>query len=94
VRLPGLGYDCVHVFGHGEGFYAIGVQIPEDRSRARSKALRAMPYLTQSRKEIDRKYDYRYCVLTEVFWKLVREGRHWEPIRSDAKFLASLDAVA
>jgi succinate-acetate transporter protein len=26
-----LGYDCVLVFGHCDGFYAIGVQIPEDR---------------------------------------------------------------
>src|SRR5216684_9408509 len=32
-------------------------------------------YLTQSRKEIDRKYDYRYSVLTLVFGKLIREGR-------------------
>jgi hypothetical protein len=33
--LPaGLGYDCVLVFGHCEGFYAIGVQIPEDRHRS------------------------------------------------------------
>ena len=63
-------------------------------------------YLTQSRKEIDRKYDYRYSVLTEVFEKLVREGRlreeelaglredKVESIRSHAKFLARLDAVA
>jgi hypothetical protein len=32
-------------------------------------------YLTQSRKEIDRKYDYRYSVLPLVFGDLVREGR-------------------
>ena len=32
-------------------------------------------YLTQSRREIDRKYDYRQSVLTEVLGKLVREGR-------------------
>jgi hypothetical protein len=32
-------------------------------------------YLTKSRREIDRKYDYRYSVLIEVFGKLVREGR-------------------
>ena len=32
-------------------------------------------FLTQSRKEIDRKYDYRYSVLTLVFGKLIREGR-------------------
>jgi hypothetical protein len=63
-------------------------------------------YLTQSRKKIDRRYDYRYSVLTEVFGRLVREGRlreeelaglredRLESIRSYAKFLARLDAVA
>ncbi len=63
-------------------------------------------YLTQSRKAIDRKYDYRYSVLTEVFGKLVREGRLSEEeltglgedklksIHSYAKFLARLEAVA
>jgi len=35
-------------------------------------------YLTQSRKEIDRKYDYRYSALTLVFGKLIREGRFSE----------------
>jgi hypothetical protein len=32
-------------------------------------------YLTQSRKEIDRVYDYRYSVLPLVFANLIREGR-------------------
>lgn len=32
-------------------------------------------FLTKSRKEIDRKYDYRYSVLTMVFGYLIREGR-------------------
>jgi hypothetical protein len=32
-------------------------------------------YLTESRKRIDRTYDYRYSVLTDVFGRLVREGR-------------------
>lgn len=32
-------------------------------------------YLTESRKEINRKYDYRYSVLPMVFGQLVREGR-------------------
>ena len=32
-------------------------------------------YLTERRKEIDRKYDYRYSVLPRVFGVLVREGR-------------------
>ena len=32
-------------------------------------------YLTQTRKEIDRKYDYRYPVLPLVFGNLTREGR-------------------
>jgi Photoprotection regulator fluorescence recovery protein len=57
-------------------------------------------YLTERRKEIDRKYDYRYSQLTEVFGRLLYEGRVREeelsglredklkPIRSLAKFLA------
>jgi hypothetical protein len=62
-------------------------------------------YLTQRRKEIDRKYDYRYSRLTDVFGRLLYEGRLNEQelrdladdklksIRSFAKFLAE-DAVA
>ena len=57
-------------------------------------------YLTQRRKEIDRKYDYRYSQLTQVFGRLLYEKRLREeelrglredklnPIRSLAKFLA------
>ena len=57
-------------------------------------------YLSQRRKEIDRKYDYRYSQLTHVFGRLLHEGRLREeelrglredklkPIRSFAKFLA------
>ena len=57
-------------------------------------------YLTQRRKEIDRKYDYRYSQLTQVFGRLLYEKRLGEeelrglredklkPIRSFAKFLA------
>ena len=57
-------------------------------------------YLTQRRKEIDRKYDYRYSQLTQVFGRLLHEKRLCEeelrglredklkPIRSFAKFLA------
>ena len=57
-------------------------------------------YLTERRKEIDRKYDYRYSQLTHVFGRLLHEGRVSEeelrglredklkPIRSLAKFLA------
>src|ERR1700736_4214504 len=57
-------------------------------------------YLTQRRKEIDRKYDYRHSQLTHVFGKLLYEGRLREeelrglgedklkPICSFAKFLA------
>ena len=63
-------------------------------------------YLTQRRKEIDRKYDYRYSELAHVFGRLLHEGRLSEeqlsalqeaklrPIRSYAKFLAEMDAVA
>jgi len=57
-------------------------------------------YLTQRRKEIDRKYDYRYSRLTDVFGRLLYESRLKEQelrgldddklksIRSIAKFLA------
>ena len=56
-------------------------------------------YLTQRRKEIDRKYDYRYSQLTHVFGRLLHESRVSEEelrglrenklksIRSLAKFL-------
>ena len=56
-------------------------------------------YLTQRRKEIDRKYDYRYSHLTQVFGRLLYETRVSEEelrgfsedklktIRSFAKFL-------
>src|ERR1700675_895376 len=56
--------------------------------------------LTQRRKEIDRKYDYRYSQLTQVFGRLLYEKRLREeelrglredklkPIRSVAKFFA------
>ena len=57
-------------------------------------------YLTQRRKEIDRKYDYRYSQLTQVFGRLLYEKRlrqeelcglgedKLKRIRSFAKFLA------
>lgn len=57
-------------------------------------------YLTQRRKEIDRKYNYRYSHLTEVFGRLLYETRVSEEelrgfsedklktIRSFARFLA------
>src|SRR6266481_8067500 len=57
-------------------------------------------YLTERRKEIDRKYDYRSSQLTHVFGRLLQEGRlseeelrglredKLESIRSFAKFLA------
>jgi site-specific recombinase XerD len=62
-------------------------------------------YLTQRRKEINRKYDYRYSELTHVFGKLLHESRLSEEelrglredklkaIRSCAKFLARTDAA-
>jgi len=31
-------------------------------------------FLTRRRREIDRKYDYRYSVLIEIFARLIREG--------------------
>ena len=57
-------------------------------------------YLTQRRKEINRKYDYRYSQLTHVFGRLLHERRLSEEelhglredklksIRSFAEFLA------
>ena len=57
-------------------------------------------YLTERRKEINRKYDYRYSQLTHVLGRLLYEKRLREeelrglqedklkPIRSFAKFLA------
>jgi hypothetical protein len=62
-------------------------------------------YLTTRRKEIDRKYDYRYSHLTDVFGKLLHERRVNEEelrglredklklIRSFANFLAEADAA-
>ncbi len=62
-------------------------------------------HLTQRRKEIDRKYGYRYSQLTHVFGKLLQERRLGEEelrglredklksIRSYAKFLAEIDAA-
>lgn len=63
-------------------------------------------YLTQRRNEIDRKYDYRYSQLTDVFGRLLCEKRLGEEelrglgedklklIRSYAKFLAEeMDAA-
>ena len=61
-------------------------------------------YLTQRRKEIDRKYDYRYSQLTHVFGRLLYESRLSEEelhelgedklksIRSVAEFLAKYAA--
>ncbi len=64
-----------------------------------------LEHLTQGRKEIDRKYDYRSSQLTHVFGRLLQEGRlseeelrglredKLESIRSYAKFLAEMDAA-
>jgi Photoprotection regulator fluorescence recovery protein len=63
-------------------------------------------YLTQRRKEIDRKYDFRSLRLIDVLWRLVYENRLSEEdlrgwredklksIRSFAKFLAGMNAIA
>ena len=62
-------------------------------------------YLTERRKQIGRKYDYRYSQLMFVFGKLLCEIRLGEEelrglredklksIRSHAKFLAEMDAA-
>jgi hypothetical protein len=61
-------------------------------------------YLTERRKEIDRKYDYRYSRLTQVFGRLLYEKRLHEEelrglredklnsIRSTAQFIAKYAA--
>jgi hypothetical protein len=61
--------------------------------------------MTQPRKEIDHKYDYRYSRLTHVFGKPLQEGWLGErelhglhedklkSIRSLAKFLVKTDAA-
>lgn len=63
-------------------------------------------FLTERRKEIDRMYDYRYSGLTQVFGRLLYEGRVNEEelcglgedklksIRSLAQFLTQADTVA
>jgi hypothetical protein len=63
-------------------------------------------YLTERRKQIDRKHDYRYSQLTHVFGRILYENRLNEEdlrglredklksIRSFAKFLAGMDAIA
>jgi photoprotection regulator FRP-like protein len=62
-------------------------------------------YLTRSRREIDRQYDYRYSVLPLVFGNLVRQGRlsmedlrelredKLEAIRSYVRVFGDLDAA-
>jgi hypothetical protein len=61
-------------------------------------------YLTERRKEVDRKYDYRYSQLTQVFGRLLYERRITEedlrglgedkmkPVRSLAELLAKYAA--
>jgi hypothetical protein len=46
-----------------------------DRIKTPSDLWALEEYLTQSRKEIDRKYDYRYSVLPIVFAQLIQDGR-------------------
>ena len=73
---------------------------PHDLRRTCAKLCDLQEYLTERRKEIDRKYDYRYSHLTQVFGRLLYETRVSEEelrgfsedklktIRSFAKFLA------
>jgi len=50
-------------------------------------------YLTESRKEIDRKYDYRYSVLTLVFGSLIRKaGSAKRTCTASAKINSSISA--
>jgi hypothetical protein len=46
-----------------------------DRIKTPSDLWALEDYLTQSRKEINRKFDYRYSVLPIVFAQLVTDGR-------------------
>ena len=92
--------------------HALNQELQEVMQRAKQMAAEVKePYelweleqhLTQRRKEIDRKYDYRYSQLMLVFGKLLHEGRlgeqelrglsgdKVEAIRSCADFLAKMD---
>ena len=94
---------------------ALGRELHEVIQEAKKMASQIQPssdlwdlehYLTQRRKEIDRKYDYRYSRLTDVFGRLLYENRLREEeldglradklkaIRSFAKFLVETDAAA
>jgi hypothetical protein len=51
-------------------------------AKSRAEAIKGAPYLwdleswlTERRREIDRKYDYRYSVLPRVFASLLRDGK-------------------
>jgi hypothetical protein len=88
---------------------ALGRELHEVIQRARQMASEIQQssdlwdlehYLTERRREIDRKYDYRYSQLTHVFGRLLHEKRLHEEelrglqedklksIRSFAQFLA------
>jgi hypothetical protein len=75
-------------------------QMLEEIQRRNYSHRTARTYVRERRKEINRKYDYRYSQLRHVFGRLLHEGRLREeelrglredklkPIRSLAKFLA------
>jgi len=82
-----------------------GSQAKASQIREPSDVWELEDYLAQRRKEIDRKYDYRYSQLALVFGRLLHESRLREEelcglgedklksIRSFAKFLAEMDAA-
>lgn len=45
-----------------------------ERDRDPREVFRIHDYLTEQRRLVDRKYDYRYSVLIQVFATLLREG--------------------
>jgi hypothetical protein len=57
-------------------FDAIIVEVKRQAANIKEKSAlwELEDYLTKSRKEIDRKYDYRYSVLIMVFGVLIHQG--------------------
>ncbi len=75
--------------------YCINIEIRELR-RQSSDLWDLEHYLTQRRKEIDHKYDYRYSQLTHGFGRLLHEGRlkEQELLGLDEDKLKSIRSIA
>jgi hypothetical protein len=106
-RIPDLGWviDSISGVGGGAPLGRELLEVIQETQKMASQIQQSSDlwglehYLTQRRKEIDRKYDYRYSQLTHVFGRLLHEKRLREEdlrglredklksIRSLAKFL-------